>query len=146
MLLQSAGAYGQLQNCALRLAAVAPMPGLFLMGCRRDLHMLSATHTFVAFVDIFNVFDTSWVEATMVELFAMWVHGRMWALSAHFVHGTFSQVRSGSDLSETWQDSGIAQGKVLSPLLFNILVGGRCTMHVRALASLANFTQTILSP
>ena len=48
----------------------------------------------------------------------------MWALIAHFVHGTFSQVRCGSDLSEPWQDSGIAQGRVLSPLLFNILVDG----------------------
>ena len=37
---------------------------------------------------------------------------------------TFSQVRSGSDLSEPWQDSGNAQGIVLSPLLFNILVDG----------------------
>ena len=88
------------------------------------LHMRSATHTFVAFVDIFKAFDTSWVEATMVELFSMGVQGRMWALIAHFVHGTFSQVRSGSDLSEPWQDSGIAQGRVLSPLLFNILVDG----------------------
>ena len=54
----------------------------------------------------------------------MGVQGRMWALIAHFVHGTFSQVRCGSDLSEPWQDSGIAQGRVLSPLLFNILVDG----------------------
>ena len=51
------------------------------------LHMQSATHTFVAFVDIFKAFDTSWVEATMVELFSMEVQGRMWALTAHFVHG-----------------------------------------------------------
>ena len=60
----------------------------------------------------------------MVELFSMGVQGRMWALIAHFVHGTFSQVRSGADLSEPWQDTGIAQGRVLSPLLFNILVDG----------------------
>ena len=88
------------------------------------LHERSAIHTFVAFVDTFKPFDTSWVEATMVELFSIGVHGRMSALIAHFVHGTFSQVRIGSDLSEPWQDSGIAQGRVLSPLLFNILVDG----------------------
>ena len=93
------------------------------------LHMRSATHTFVAFVDIFKAFDTCWVEATMVELFSMGVHGRMWALIAHFVHGTFSQVRSGSHLSEPWRDSGIAQGSVLSPLLFNILVDGLARVH-----------------
>ena len=60
------------------------------------LHMRSATHTFVAFVDIFKAFDTSWVEATMVELFSMGVQGRMWALIAHFVAGQmwFRSVRT----------------------------------------------------
>ena len=56
----------------------------------------------------------------MVELFSMGVHGRMWASIAHFVHGKFLQFRIGSDLSETWQDSGVAQGRVLSPLFVNI--------------------------
>ena len=73
--------------------------GADMMAGSLILHMRSTTHTFVAFVDIFKAFDTSWVEATMVELFSVGVHGRMWALIAHFVHGTFSQVRSGSDLS-----------------------------------------------
>ena len=55
---------------------------------------------------------------------------RGWALTAHVVHGTFSQVGMGLDLSETWQDSGIAQGGVLSSLLFNILVDGLAqTVH-----------------
>ena len=35
---------------------------------------------------------------------------------------TQSQVRCGSSLSEPWVDSGIAQGRVLSPLLFNLLI------------------------
>ena len=39
-----------------------------------------------------------------------------------FLHGTQSQVRCGSSLSEPWVDSGIAQGRVLSPLLFNLLI------------------------
>ena len=46
-----------------------------MAGSLRDvLHMRSATHTFVAFVDIFKAFDTCWVEATMVELFSMRAH------------------------------------------------------------------------
>ena len=67
-------------------------------------------------MDIFKAFDTLGGEVVL--------HGgpRVWALIAHFVHGTFSQVRCGSDLSEPWQDSGIAQGRVLSPFLFNIVV------------------------
>ena len=43
---------------------------------------------------------------------------------SHFLRGTQSQVRVGSSLSEPWFDSGIAQGRVLSPLLFNLLVNG----------------------
>ena len=35
-----------------------------------------------------------------------------------------SQVRLGNELSDQWLDSGIAQGRVLSPLLFNVLVDG----------------------
>ena len=58
------------------------------------------------------------------DMFSVEVSGRMWALIAHFVQGAFSQVRTGSDLSEFWRDSGIAQGRVLSPLLFIILVNG----------------------
>ena len=72
MLLQSVGAYGPFQNCSLHLAAD------MMAGSLMDvLHMRSATHTFVAFVDIFEAFDTSCV-------FSMGVHGRMWALIAHF--------------------------------------------------------------
>ena len=66
MLLQSVGAYGPFQNCSSHFAAVAPLPGGFhwgadmMAGSLTDvLHMQSATHTFVAFVDIFKAFDTS---------------------------------------------------------------------------------------
>ena len=72
---------GSFQNCALHLAAVgAKAVGADVMaGSLMDvLHMLSGTHTFVAFIDIFKAFDTSWVEATLVELFSMEVHGRLW--------------------------------------------------------------------
>ena len=43
---------------------------------------------------------------------------------SQFLRGTQSQVRVGSSLSHPWFDSGIAQGRVLSPLLFNLLVNG----------------------
>ena len=48
--------------------------------------------------------------------------GRCWHLMCHFLRDTQSQVRVGASLSPPWQDSGIAQGRVLSPLLFNLLI------------------------
>ena len=84
------------------------------------LRLRQHTHTFVAFIDIKKAFDSSWVEATMVRLYDVGISGRMWHLIANFLCGTLSQVRTGA--SRPWVDSGIAQGRVLSPFLFNVLI------------------------
>ena len=86
--------------------------------------MRASTHTFVAFVDIEKAFDTSWVEATLVRLYVIGVRGLVWKLLSNFLRHTVSQVRLGNELSDQWLDSGIAQGRVLSPLLFDLLVDG----------------------
>ena len=91
------------------------------------LSMRASTHTFVAFVDIEKAFDTSWVEATLVRLHDIGVRGLVWNLLSNFLRHTVSQVRLGNELSDQWVDSGIAQGRVLSPLLFNLLVDGLAT-------------------
>ena len=94
------------------------------------LNARSTIHTFVAFIDIQKAFDTSWVEATLLRLHEVGVTGRMWSLISACVHHTWSQVRVGAELSDPWQDVGIAQGRVLSPLLFNLLVDGlACAVH-----------------
>ena len=79
-------------------------------------------HTFVAFIDIKKAFDSCWVEATLVRLFDFGVTGSLWHLLANFLCGTLSQVRLGGSVSSPWVDSGIAQGRILSPLLFNLLI------------------------
>ena len=87
--------------------------------------MRASTRTFVAFVDIEKAFDTSWVEATLVGLHDIRVQGLVWNLLSNFLRRTVSQVRLGNELSDQWLDSGIAQkGRVVSPLLFNLLVDG----------------------
>ena len=65
-----------------------------------------------------------WVEGTLVRLFDGGVSSQMWKLMSQFLRGTQSQMRVGSSLSHPWFDSGNAQGRVLSPLLFNLLVNG----------------------
>ena len=64
---------------------------------------------------------TSKKRLTQCGLRALWsevgVTRQMWHLMCHFLRDTRSQVRVGARLSAPWQDSGIAQGKVL-PLAF----------------------------
>ena len=79
-------------------------------------------HTFAAFIDIKKDFDSCWVEATLVRFFDFGVSGCLWHLLANFLCGTLSQVRLGGSVSPPWVDSGIAQGRILSPFLFNMLV------------------------
>ena len=86
--------------------------------------MCPSAHTFVAFVDIKNAFDTAWVEATLLRLHDVGVRGLLWRLISNLLRCTVSQVRLGGEFSEPWPDSGIAQGRILSPLLFNLLVDG----------------------
>ena len=82
----------------------------------------SSSHTFVALIDIQKALDTSRVEGTLVRFFDAGVRGRMWSLMCNFLYETQSKVLGGSSHSEPWLDCGIAQGQVLSPLLFNLLI------------------------
>ena len=101
------------------------------------LRLRQETHTFCAFIDIRKAFDTAWVETTLVRLAQIGVTGGMWSTITNFLVGTISQVRIGDAHSHPWMDTGIAQGRVLSPLLFNLLVNSlaadirRCCPGVR---------------
>ena len=120
-----------LSNCS-HYAPQSPttrhFPGRFPPAWRRyglqpcGLRLRRHEHTSVAFIDIKKAFDFCWVEATLVRLFDFGVMGRLWHLLANFLCGTLSQVRLGGSVSSPWVDSGIAQGRVLSPLLFNLLI------------------------
>ena len=84
-----------------------------------SLRLRRHEHTFVAFIDTKKAFDSCCVEATLVRLFDFGDTGRLWHLLANFLCGTLSQVRL---CFFTLLDSGIAQGRILSLLLFNLLV------------------------
>ena len=97
-------------------------------------------HTIVAFIDIKKAFDSCWVEATLVRLFDFSVTGSLWHLLANFLCGTLSQVRLGGSVSSRWVDSGIAQGRIISLLLFNLLIDSlaitlRCAISGVSLAT-----------
>ena len=87
-----------------------------------SLRLRRHEHTFAAFIDIKKASNSCWVEATLVRLFDFGVTGSLWHLLAKFLCGTLSQVRLAGCVTPPWVDSGIAQGRILSPLLFNLLV------------------------
>ena len=77
--------------------------------------------------DMKKASDFCSVEATLVRLFHFSVTERLWHFLANFLCGSLSQVRLGGPVSSPWVDSGIVHGRVLSPLLFNLLIGqSRC--------------------
>ena len=86
------------------------------------LQTRSSTH--VAFVDIRKTFDMSCVDATLVLFHEAGVTWRLWGFSAHVLRHTQSQVRLGALLSVPWEDRGVAQGRLLSPLLFDLPIDG----------------------
>ena len=98
--------------------------GADVMACSPcdSLRLPCNTHTLVALIDTKKAFDSCWVEAKLLRLPDIGVSGRMWHGIANFYRGTHSQVRIGESSSQCWVDSGIAQGRVLSPLLCDLLV------------------------
>ena len=61
-----------------------------------------------------------------------WRDRGMWRTIANFLCGTLSQVQAHGEVSFPWVDTGIAQGRVLSPLLFNLLVNSLAAAIRRA--------------
>ena len=79
-------------------------------------------HTFCAFVDIRKAFDTSKIKRRLsgcTRLASLEARGAQWPIS--FVAHS-QKVRICGDVCPPWVDTAIAQGRVLSPLLFNLLV------------------------
>ena len=79
---------------------------------------------------------------------------QLWARIAHFLRHTRSRVRLGALLSGPWEDKGIAQGRVLSPLVLGLLIDGLAhavhdsvpgCLQIVIGSSVARSTQTILS-
>ena len=73
----------------------------------------SSSHIFVAFIDM----QTSWVQGTLVRLFGAGVHARMWKVLCHFLRGVRGSL--GFLFVSPLGSLKHAQGRVLSPLLFN---------------------------
>ena len=83
-------------------------------------------HTFVAFIDIRKAFDSCWVEATLVRLHDVGISGRLFGISLAISSAALPRSVWATQFPNHG-DSGVAQGRVFSPLLFNLLVDSFAT-------------------
>ena len=103
---------------------MSPRSGCSALLCSSSCCCLKCLELVSPRLDRQKAFDRPGVDATLVLLHEAGVTGQLWALIAQFLRHTQSQVRLGALLSEPWEDPGIAQGGVLSPLLFDLLIDG----------------------
>ena len=77
----------------------------------------------VVFVDMKGAFDTVWHNAVLYKLKCLGIHGRMlgW-LKSYLSARRFTVLYEGEESAEGVISSGVPQGGILSPLLFNILM------------------------
>ena len=103
-------------------------------GGRASLCFARDSHapTFCAFVDLKNAFGSSWVEASLSRLSRAGVTGNTWKVICDLAHDRQSRVQAYGGLSSSARESGLGQGRVLSPLLFNIIINGAAAAVKRA--------------
>ena len=75
------------------------------------------------FLDIEKAYDTMWREGLLIKLDKMGISGRMYNYILDFLSQRTIRVRVGNGISKEYTvESGIPQGSVISPILFNIMV------------------------
>jgi ribonuclease HI len=79
--------------------------------------------TVAVYLDISKAYDCVWIQGLMFKLASIGVTGRLLGWIKNFLTGRSLCVRVGSHLSE-FRDvkTGVPQGAVISPLLFNIML------------------------
>ncbi len=73
------------------------------------------------FFDLEKAYDTTWRHGILSDLHELDFRGRLPLFIADFLSNRNFQVKIGHTLSDTFsQESGVPQGSILSPILFNI--------------------------
>ena len=85
--------------------------------------MDNGKYCIVVFVDLMGAFDRVWILAVLQKLVNMGIRGRILGWLYQYLHGrTFRVFLEGKFSSKRKATSGVPQGGVLSPLLFNVLM------------------------
>ncbi|MEC7530921.1 MAG: reverse transcriptase domain-containing protein, partial [Actinomycetota bacterium] len=79
--------------------------------------------TKAAFLDLEKAYDTLWREGLLIRLLNKGVRGKMFNYVQDFLTKRQFKVRvGGADSENRTQESGVPQGAVLSPALFNVMI------------------------
>jgi hypothetical protein len=92
---------------------------------KEALRLRKGRKTFACFVDIRKAYDRTWRNGLWQKLWNLGVRGRMWRVIQNLYSNTRARVRlPGGDTDWFGIDTGLRQGCVLSPLLFDIFLDG----------------------
>ena len=78
---------------------------------------------FLCFVDFKKAYDSVWREALMLKLLRKGIGGNFWGVISNMLLDNESYIKSDGFLSESFScETGVRQGDVLSPNLFNLFL------------------------
>ena len=80
-------------------------------------------YTLAVFVDFKSAFDMVWRKGLLLKLQKYGIMGKMYSFIQNFLTDRTIQVRVGNELSNKFNlQNGTAQGSIISPLLFSIMI------------------------
>jgi hypothetical protein len=92
---------------------------------KEALRLRKGKKTYACFVDIRKAYDRTWRNGLWQMLWNLGVRGRMWRVIQSLYSNTRAKVRlPGGDTEWFRVVTGLRQGCVLSPLLFDIFLDG----------------------
>ena len=99
---------------------------------KETLHLRQRATTFCAFIDLKNAFGTCWVDAALCRLYRAGITGDIWKLICDMCTNCQSCIQVHGGTSAFGDNSGLGQGRVLSPLLFNVVINSAAAAIKRA--------------